>query len=78
MAIPARLLSELLELPEDQRLEVASVLLDSVVGDDDDLDDADRERLHAALARSLEDVRNGRIRPAREVLDAIRKPSAPR
>jgi hypothetical protein len=35
--------------------------------DEDDLDDAERERLHASLERSLEDIRAGRVHDARDV-----------
>ena len=36
--------------------------------DEDDLDEAERTRLHATLARSMEDIRVGRYRDASEVL----------
>lgn len=38
----------------------------------DDLDDDDRERLHAALAASEDDVREGRLVPADQVLSRLR------
>lgn len=36
--------------------------------DEDDLDDAERTRLHASLERSLEDIRAGRVHDATDVL----------
>jgi len=36
--------------------------------DEDDLDDAERARLHASLERSLEDIRAGRLHDAVDVL----------
>jgi hypothetical protein len=36
--------------------------------DEDDLDDAERARLHASLARSMEDIRAGRVHDAMDVL----------
>lgn len=50
------------ELPEGAEIEL--VPLDGW----DDLDDEDRKRLHAALAASEEDVAQGRVRDARDVL----------
>jgi predicted transcriptional regulator len=42
---------------------------DSGLGDDEDnLDDAERARLHASLERSLEDIRAGRVHDAMDVL----------
>ena len=40
--------------------------------DEDDLDDAERARLHAALQRSLEDIRAGRVHNARAVIAELR------
>jgi len=39
----------------------------------DDLDDAERERLHEALVASEEDEREGRLRSAAEVTADIRR-----
>ena len=39
----------------------------------DDLDDEDRQRLHEALAASEEDVEQGRVASAAEVLEEIRR-----
>jgi hypothetical protein len=39
----------------------------------DDLDDAERERLHAALAVSENDVHEGRLRSAAEVTADLRR-----
>jgi len=38
----------------------------------DELDDAEREKLHQAIERGLADMRAGRGRPAREVLAELR------
>jgi hypothetical protein len=55
------------DLPEGAEVEL--IAADSW----DDLDDAERERLHAALAASEEDVRAGRVRPAAEVTADLRR-----
>jgi hypothetical protein len=39
----------------------------------DDLDDASRRRLHAALERSLQEERDGRLLPAARVLRRVRR-----
>jgi len=67
MAVSQTLLNELMNLDGKDRLEVAQLLL-STVDDGDDLDDAERARLHAALDRSLEDIKAGRLRDANDVI----------
>jgi hypothetical protein len=44
---------------------------------EDDLDDADRERLHAAIDRSIADARAGRTVPASAVLAKLRATRRP-
>jgi hypothetical protein len=63
-------LDELLRLPRDQRLELAEALVESL---DDDLDEDERQRLHAALDEAQADIQAGRTRPAAEVLDDLRR-----
>ncbi len=40
----------------------------------DDLDEAERRRLHEALRRSETDRQTGRVRPAGEFLDSLSRP----
>ncbi|MBL9017767.1 MAG: hypothetical protein JNL83_26505 [Myxococcales bacterium] len=67
MAVNQALLEQLMKLDDKERLEVAQLLL-STVDDQDDLDDAERGRLHAALDRSLKDIDAGRLHDAVDVL----------
>jgi hypothetical protein len=60
----------LLRLPRDQRLELAEALVESL---DDDLDEDERQRLHAALDEAQADIKAGRTRPAAEVLADLRR-----
>ena len=54
MAVPPQLLQQLLALDESVRLEIAHALLASVdPSDDDGMSDAEREKLHASLERSI-------------------------
>jgi hypothetical protein len=49
-------------------------VLDLVIDDEgDDLTDAERARLHAALERAAEDVKAGRVRSAEEVIEELRR-----
>jgi len=57
-------LDEPTDLPEGFELELAPV---------DELDEEDRRRLEEALAESEEDVKAGRVYPAADVLDELRK-----
>jgi hypothetical protein len=51
-------------------------VLDLVVDDEgDDLDADERAALDDALARSAQQVREGRVRPAEDVLRDLRKPA---
>jgi hypothetical protein len=58
------------DLPEGAEVELISA--DSW----DDLDDVDRELLHASLQASEEDVREGRIVAAADVLSRLRRPAS--
>ena len=49
-------------------------VLDLVVDDEgDDLTDEERAALHAAIERSVEDAKAGRVRPAADVVRDLRK-----
>lgn len=54
------------DLPEGTEVEIEII-------DGDDLDDAEREALHAALAESENDVAAGRVRPAADVLAELNR-----
>jgi hypothetical protein len=58
------------DLPEGSEVEL--IAADSW----DDLDEADRELLHASLRASEEDVRAGRVVAAAEVLSRLRRPAS--
>ena len=58
-------LDEPTDLPEGTEIEL--VPADS----SDDLSEEDRRRLHEALARSEEDIRQGRVTPADQVIDRV-------
>ena len=59
-------LDELTSLPE-------GTVLDLVVDDEgDNLDDDERSALHADLAAAWESVRQGRVRPAADILNELR------
>ena len=60
------ILDEPTDLPEGTVVELVPV-------DGDDLDEGERERLHAALAKSETDLAAGRVRPASEVLADLRR-----
>jgi hypothetical protein len=77
MAIPAHLLAELLELPTEQRLEVATLLVRSVEEDEPELDDDDLDRLHRSLHAAVDDMRAGRVVPALPFLDSLRDRDKP-
>lgn len=60
------MLDEPVDLPDGTEVELMPV------EDADDLDAADRSRLHAAIERSAEEFRQGQTIPAAEVLAALR------
>ncbi len=50
-------------------------VLDLVLDDDgDDLDDAERAHLNAAIAKAWESAKQGKLRPANSVIDELRRP----
>ncbi len=70
-------LDEPTDLPEGEEVEL--VPLDEVlVNGGDHLDDEERERLHRAIDRGLEDGRAGRTTEARQVLAELRTRAAGR
>ena len=60
------ILDEPVDLPEGTEVELVPV------DDGDDLDDADRARLHAAITRSAQQFRSGRSIPAEKVLKLLK------
>ena len=60
------ILDEPIDLPEGTEVELVPA------NDGDDLDDADRARLHAAITRSAEQFRSGRSIPAEKVLELLK------
>jgi hypothetical protein len=72
--VAAKRMSELLELPEDERVEIARTLLASVMDDEapDEMDEEERQRLHESLDQAEEDSRAGRTRPAHLLLAELR------
>lgn len=74
MAVPPALLEQLMRLDDRERVEVAQLLLSTVEDDEDvdDLDEAETARLHAALERSLDDIKAGRVHAAAAVIDELR------
>ena len=72
MALRAQVKDGRLLLDEPTSLPDGTVL-DLVMDDEgDDLDDEERAALHAHLAAAWESVRQGRVRPAEEILDELR------
>lgn len=73
MAVSPVLLEQLMKLDDRERLELAQLLMSTVEDyDEDDLDEAETSRLHAALDRSLDDVKAGRVYDAAAVIDELR------
>jgi len=69
-----KVLAEALKLQREERTEVVDRLLRSLDDEEgDELDDDDRERLHAAIARSEDQFRAGEGVPAKAVLDRLTK-----
>jgi hypothetical protein len=69
-----KIVSEALKLPAEERAELVDRLLRSLDDEEGDvLDDVDRERLHAAIARSEEQFSSGQTIPSKTVLDRLRK-----
>lgn len=68
-------MTELLSLPEPERVDLVQRLLESLREGavSDDLDDDERAQLHQALHRSEADVRAGRVRPASALIAELRE-----
>ena len=60
-------IDEPMDLPDDTEVELL------VVDAGDDLDDAERERLHAALLEAQHEVDRGESVPAEEVIATLRR-----
>jgi hypothetical protein len=71
VAVPSVLLKQLLMLDERDRQELAHALLASV-DDRDDLNDAERARLHASIDRSLDEIDAGKTVPFADVIASLR------
>lgn len=72
MSLRAQVRGGRLVLDQETDLPEGTVL-DLVVDDDgDDLDDAERALLHAALDESLEQMRRGETRDAAAIVDELR------
>jgi len=71
MAVPQQLLQQLLALDESARLEIVHVLLESVNAEDG-MSDQEREKLYAALERSIAQADAGQTVPFDEVMAALR------
>jgi len=71
MAVSPALLKQLLMLGERERVEIAHALLASV-DDKDDLSDAHRAKLHAAIEQSLAEIDAGQTVPWADVIASLR------
>lgn len=73
MAVSQALLEQVMKLDDRERVELAQLLLSTVEDEDeDDLDEGETSRLHAALDRSLDDIKAGRVHDAAAVIDELR------
>lgn len=74
MAIAPEIMTELLEMPELDRADLAWRLIESLRdgSEPDDLDAAELEKLDRALDRSADDVTAGRTRPVAALLGELR------
>jgi len=77
VAVPAALLKQLLMLGERERVELAHALLESV-NDNDEMSDADRARLHAAIEQSISEIESDQTVPLDEALASLRAKRAAR
>jgi hypothetical protein len=75
VSVSPELMTELLGLPEPERVDLVQRLLESLREGSvaDDLDDDERERLHQALRRSEADLLAGRVRPASALIAELRE-----
>lgn len=71
VAVPAALLKQLLMLGERERVEIAHALLDSV-NDNNEMSDADRARLHAAIGQSIAEIEAEQTVSLDEALASLR------
>jgi hypothetical protein len=79
MAVPQQLLQQLLALDESVRLEIAHTLLESVgAWVDREMSDDERERLDAALDRSIAQADAGHGIPVEQAIAEIRAKRAAR
>jgi hypothetical protein len=79
MAVPQQLLQQLLSLDESVRLEIAHTLLESVgPWMDREMSDDERERLNAALDRSIAQADAGQGIPVEQAIAEIRARRAAR
>jgi hypothetical protein len=79
MAVPQQLLQQLLSLDESVRLEIAHTLLESVDPSvDREMSDDERERLNAALDRSIAQADAGHGIPVEQAIAEIRARRAAR
>ncbi|MGE0400546.1 MAG: hypothetical protein AB7T06_27805 [Kofleriaceae bacterium] len=79
MAVPPQLLQQLLALDESVRREIAHALLASVdPSDDDGMSNADREKLHASIERSIAQSDAGQGIPIEQAIAQIRAKRADR
>ncbi|MFT3694410.1 MAG: hypothetical protein QM831_14785 [Kofleriaceae bacterium] len=74
MAVSQTLIDQIMKLDDDSRRELLQIVAASLDDGeaDDNLDADERERLHAAIARSEAQFAAGRYRKASEVLEALR------
>lgn len=79
MAVPQQLLQQLLALDESVRLEIAHTLLESLdAWVDHEMSDDERERLDAALDRSIAQADAGQGIPVEQAIAEIRAKRAVR
>jgi hypothetical protein len=71
MAVSPALLEQLLMLGDRERVEIAHALLSSV-DEKDELDDAERAKLHTAIEQSLAEVEAGQTVPFADVIASLR------
>ena len=78
MAVPVKILQELLALDEHQRVEIAHALLASVDAAGDGMSDVDREKLDASIERSLDQLDAGQTVAFGDVIASLRAKRAAR
>ena len=71
MTVSPALLEQLLRLDERERVEIAHALLASV-DENDELGEAERAKLHAAIEQSLVEVEAGQTVPLADVIASLR------